>query len=151
MPFDDTLFLKTNVDVLSFFTDQQLRKITSDIEHKNYKKGGTVMFQGEVTNNFYVIKRGKVMVLAKSAKDKDKVQLAELKAGDFFGEMSLLESTAATATIKAVEDDTEILMIPHASFQVLIKENPLLEKTLKDRIEARKKQKSEAMASKEGA
>ncbi|HRY28691.1 MAG TPA: cyclic nucleotide-binding domain-containing protein [Elusimicrobiota bacterium] len=150
MPFDDTVFLKSKVDVLSFFTDEQLRRVTSVIDRKTYNKGQTVMFQGEVTNNFFVVKKGKVMVVAKVGKEKERVELAELKAGDFFGEMSLLESTAATATIKSVEEGTEILMIPHDSFQYLLKENPLLEKTLRDRIAARKQQKSDA-SPKEGA
>jgi len=150
VPFDDTVFLKSKVDVLSFFTDEQLRRVTSVIDRKTYNKGQTVMFQGEVTNNFFVVKKGKVMVVAKVGKEKERVELAELKAGDFFGEMSLLESTAATATIKSVEEGTEILMIPHDSFQYLLKENPLLEKTLRDRIAARKQQKSDA-SPKEGA
>jgi len=138
MPFDDTVFLKNNVDVLSFFSDEQLRKVTSVIERNSYKKGQTVMFQGEVTHNFYVIKKGNVVVAAKDAKDKTKVTLTELKAGDFFGEISLLESSAATATIKAAEDDTEILTIVHESFQYLLKTNPQLEPALRQRIAARK-------------
>jgi CRP-like cAMP-binding protein len=148
VPFDDTLFLKTNVDVLSFFSDDQLRRITSVIDRKTYNKGQTVMFQGEVTNNFHIIKKGRVVVVAKSGKDKEKVQLAELKSGDFFGEMSLLESTAATATIKAVDDNTEILMINHDAFQDLLKQNPLLEKSLRDRINSRKQQRQDTIAQK---
>jgi CRP-like cAMP-binding protein len=149
VPFDDTLFLKQKVDILAFFSDDQLRRLTSIIERKNFNKGQTVMFQGEVSNNFHIIKRGKVVVLAKSGGNK--AELAELKAGDFFGEMSLLESTAATATIKCSEDDTEILMVPHEAFHDLLKQNPLLETTLRDRILARKKARSESFGKTEGA
>lgn len=148
MPFDDTLFLKANVDVLSFFTDEQLRKVTAVLDRKTYNKGQTVIFQGEVSQNFYVVRKGKVMVAAKVGKDK--AELAELKAGDFFGEMSLMDATAVTATIKAMDDNTEILMIPHESFQYLLKENPLLEKSLRDRIAARKQHKADAFTKKEG-
>jgi putative ABC transport system ATP-binding protein len=136
MPFDDTIFLKQNVDVLSFFTDEQLRKVTSVIERHLYKKGQTVIFKGEVTHNFFVIKRGKVDVLSKDPQGR--ATTTELKAGDFFGEMSLLDPTAATATIRAAEDDTEVLTIPHDAFQFLLKQNPLLESTLRQRISARK-------------
>src|SRR4051794_23189481 len=107
MPFDDTIFFKQNVDLMTFFgelTDEQLRMLTAVIERDTYSAGRTVLFQGEMTHNFYVIKRGKVLVSTKHPKESDKVVLAELKAGDFFGEISLLESTAATATIKVVED-----------------------------------------------
>ncbi len=32
VPNDDTIFLKKSVDVLSFFNEEQLRRITPDIE-----------------------------------------------------------------------------------------------------------------------
>ncbi len=144
MPFDDTIFIRKNVDVLSFFTDEQLRKVAAVIERDNYRKGQTILFQGEVGQAFHIIKKGRVSVMAKPAKDRDPVLLAELKAGDFFGEMSLLEPTAATATIKALEDDTEILSIPHESFQLLLKQSPLLETALREKIAARKKQRDSA-------
>jgi CRP-like cAMP-binding protein len=139
MPFDDTMFLRKNVDILSFFTDEQLRKVTAVIERDTYKKGQTVVFQGEMTNNFYILKRGKAVVEVRNPKDKSKSNVAELKPGDFFGEVSLLESTAATATIKATEDDTEILTIPHDSFQTLCKMSPQLELALRERINVRRK------------
>ncbi len=142
MPFDDTVFLKKNVDVLSFFTDEQLRRITAVIDRRMYRKGQTVIFQGEVSNNFYVIKQGSVTVAAKS--QGERVELAELKAGDFFGEMSLLESTSATATIKVLENDTEILTITHDVFQRMLGENPPLENLLRERINSRKKQREAA-------
>jgi CRP-like cAMP-binding protein len=144
MPFDDTAFLKLSVDVLQFFTDDQLRKVTAVLDRQTYNKGQTVIFQGEVSRNFYVIRKGRVAVAAKSGKEK--ADLAELKPGDFFGEMSLLDATAVTATIKA----TEILMIPHEQFQYLLKENPLLEKTLRDKMAARKQSKADAFTKKEG-
>ncbi len=144
MPFDDTIFIKKNVDVLSFFSDELLRKVTSVIERNTYKKGQTILFQGEVGQAFYIVKKGQVAVTAKPAKDKEPALLAELKAGDFFGEMSLLEPTAATATIKASLDETEILTIPHEAFQFLLKQSPLLEATLREKISTRRKQKEQS-------
>lgn len=143
MPFDDTVFLKKNVDVLSFFTDEQLRKVTAMVDRKIYNAGQTVMFQGEIGQNFYVIKRGKVQVTAKSGKDK--VELAELKAGDFFGEMSLLEEAAASATVKVVDAETEILTISHDVFQQMLKDNPPLELMLRQRINERRLRREQAL------
>ena len=147
MPFDDTMFLKKNVDVLSFFTDDQLRRVTAVIDRKIFNAGQTVIFQGEVSNNFYIIKKGRVQVAAKSGGAK--ADLAELKAGDFFGEISLLESSTATATIKALEENTEILTISHEVFQSLLKQNPYLETKLRERIESRKKDKTAKFVKKE--
>lgn len=143
MPFDDTVFLKKNVDILSFFTDEQLRKVTSVIDRKIYDAGQTIIFQGEIGQNFYVIKRGKVQVTARSGKDK--VELAELKAGDFFGEISLLEEVPVSATVKVGEPDTEILSFPHDVFQHMLKDNPPLELMIRQRINERRLRREQAM------
>jgi CRP/FNR family transcriptional regulator, cyclic AMP receptor protein len=147
MPFDDTIFFKQNAELIQFFgdlTDDQLRELTAVIERDTYDSGRTVLFQGEMTHNFYIVKRGRVTVTARDPKQKDKIILAELKAGDFFGEISLLEATTATATIKVVEDGTEILTIPRDAFQNLLREAPHLEGALRRRIAARKEQKTQA-------
>lgn len=135
MPNDDTIFLKTKVDVLSFFNEDQLRRVTPDIERNSYGKGDVVILKGEVTSGFYIVKKGKVSVQTKTPQG---LQTSELAAGDFFGEISLLENTAATASIKSVEDGTEILVIPHGSFQKLLEMQPLMKKALLDKVAARK-------------
>ena len=148
MPFDDTIFIKKKVNILSLFSEDQLRKITTDLERNVYKSGQTVIFQGEVAQNFYIIKSGRVEVYSK--KDGDRLPLGEMGPGDFFGEVSMLEPSAAIATVKAMENETEILKITHESFQILLKERPDLEKALRERIAEHRQKKSGAMK-KEGA
>jgi len=133
MPHDDTIFLKSNVDILSFFNVDQLRRVTPDIEHNSYKDAQLILFKGAITEGFYIIKKGSVKVQGKGTGP------ALLKAGDFFGEMSLLEDIANMESIRAAEDGTEILTIPHASFEKLLGMQPLLKKALLDKIAARKK------------
>lgn len=136
MPYDDTLFLKSKVDILSFFNEEQLRKVTPDIERNVYAKGDYVLLKGEVANGFYIVKQGRVAVLLKPKEKPEQVQ--ELAAGEFFGEISLLEDTAATASVKAAEDGTEVIVIPHSSFQKLLEMQPLLKKALGEKAASRK-------------
>ena len=144
MPFDDTMFIKRNVDVLSFFTDDQIRTITQDIDRQVYKKGQTVVFQGEINTNFHIIKRGRVEVIAKGGGEK--VKLAELGAGDFFGEMSLLDSGTANATIRSLEDDTVVLMVPAEVFKHFLRQNPALELALREKVAERQRQRAARLA-----
>jgi len=137
MPNDDTMFLKTKVDVLTYFNEEQLRKITPDIEHKNYANGEVVILKGEVTSGFYIVKKGSVKVIMKPKGAPEIVR--ELPTGGFFGEISLLEDTAATESVKASADDTEIITIPHDSFQKLIQMMPVIKKALLDKVAASKK------------
>ena len=136
MPNEDTLFLNTKVDILAFFDPDQLRKVTPDIEHTTYKKGDSIVFKGEITEGFYIIKNGTVNVTTKDAKGKP--LSIQLVVGDFFGEMSVLEDQASGANIKASEDNTEILMIPHASFRKLCEMEAFLMIALKKKADARK-------------
>ncbi|MBI4057194.1 MAG: cyclic nucleotide-binding domain-containing protein [Elusimicrobia bacterium] len=136
MPQDDTLFLKSKVNILSFIEEAQLRQITPDIEHRTYAKGQVILLRGEVSNDFYIIKKGKVSVTLKGAKGAPSIW--ELSIGEFFGEISMLENTAVNASIKAVEDDTEVLTIPHSSFQKLLEMQPILKQALLEKIASRK-------------
>lgn len=137
MPFDDTIFLKQSVEVLSFFNEEQLRRVTPDIERTAYKAGQTVLLRGEVTSAFYIIKSGKVSATYKT---KTGPVVRELKKGEFFGEVSLLEDMPSDAAIKAVEDDTQILMIPSPSFRKLLEMQPLLKNSLATKVAERRKQ-----------
>lgn len=137
MPNDDTVFLKTQVDVLGFFNEEQLRRVTPDIERRTYTKGETVVFKGEVTSGFYIVKKGKVTLYVKG---KDGTpQARELPAGDFFGEISILEDAPMEGTVKSGEDGTEVLTIPSGSFTKLCEMMPVLKKSLLDKVAARKK------------
>lgn len=138
MPYEDTMFLKMSVDVLSFFDPEQLRRITPDIERATYKKGDIVIFRGQITDAFFIIKKGSVSVFMKPKPGETEPVKVPLGAGDFFGEMSLLEDIAATASVRAAVDDTEILTIPSGSFQKLLEMQPLLKKGLLDKIAARR-------------
>jgi CRP-like cAMP-binding protein len=131
MPHEDTMFIKTNVDVLSFMEPDQLRKITPDIEHHTYQKGSPVIFKGEITEGFYIVKKGSVQAARKAG------DAATLKTGDFFGEISIIEEVGSVETIKALEDGTEIIMIPSESFAKLTNAFPLIMKGLKDAIAKR--------------
>lgn len=135
-PFDETMFLKQSVEVLSFFNEEQLRRITPDIERSAYAKGQTVLMRGEVSSAFYIIKKGRAVATYKT---KTGMVTAELKAGDFFGEISLLEDMPSDASIKSDEDDTVVMMIPSASFNKLLEMQPLLKKGLQDKVAERRK------------
>ncbi|MBI4062756.1 MAG: cyclic nucleotide-binding domain-containing protein [Elusimicrobia bacterium] len=136
MPFEDTMFLKNSVDVLSFFDVEQLRKITPDITRAKYKKDQTVLLSGEFASSFYIVKNGSVNVFTK---DNPKVPSATLKKGDFFGVMSILQGLASSVAIKAAEDMTEVIEVPLNSFQKLLDMQPLLKNALIKKVEDRVK------------
>ena len=134
VPFEDTVFLK-NIDVLSFFNEDQLRRVTPDIERQAYAKGHTLMLRGEISSGFCIIKKGSAVATYKTKAGPVSVPL---KAGDFFGEITLLQDAPSDTSIKAEEDDTVVLTIPPESFRKLLEMQPILKKTLLDKVAARR-------------
>jgi CRP/FNR family transcriptional regulator, cyclic AMP receptor protein len=67
-----------------------------------YYKGQTIIEQGTEGYRAYFIERGKVEILIKDGPHQ--LKIAEMVAGDLFGEMSLITHEPRSATVRAVED-----------------------------------------------
>ena len=75
-----------------------------------FKKGDVIFRQGDYSEVMYDIAKGKVGVFA-DYETETVQQLAELKAGDFLGEMGMIEVYPRSATAVALEDDTTLTEI----------------------------------------
>ena len=94
-------------------------KITKVAEWKEFKSPLPIIQQGKLVNDLILIYNGAVDVLVNDKK------VAELKDGQFVGEMSFLTEKPATATCK-VSHTTECLVWPQKDFKDLLKRNPSL-------------------------
>ncbi len=88
-------------------------------------KDGEILFrEGEIGDEMYLIKSGKIKIVQKVG-DEMKV-LAVLSEGDFFGEMALIDGSPRSATAIA-EGDTELITFDKVAFRKKIGEEPLIE------------------------
>ena len=94
-------------------------KIIKVAEWKEFKSPLPIIQQGKLVNDLILIYNGAVDVLVNDKK------VAELKDGQFVGEMSFLTEKPATATCK-VSHTTECLVWPQKDFKDLLKHNPSL-------------------------
>ncbi len=82
---------------------------------------GTVLFrEGDAGKEMYVIQSGKVR-LTRLIRGQDK-QLADLPAGEFFGEMSIINDKPRAATATVLED-AQLLVLDPRTFEAMIKAN----------------------------
>lgn len=86
--------------------------------------GATILRQGEPGDFYYVIERGRASVTRQVAGSR--MDLAELKAGDAFGEEALIAETVRNATV-TMKTDGELLRLDGADFVRLLRE-PLLQR-----------------------
>ena len=100
-------------------TPVEFLKITKIAQWKEYKTPLPIITQGKPVNDLILIYNGTVDVLVNDNK------VAELKDGQFVGEMSFLTEKPATATCK-VAHTSECLVWPQKDFKDLLKRNPSL-------------------------
>ena len=72
--------------------------------HQHYGDGDTIVTEGIMSNNAYVILKGQVRVTKKI--DKKIVSVGTLSEGEVFGEMGLISETVRSANITAIGDVT---------------------------------------------
>jgi len=93
------------------------------MKKKIFKKGEKIIEEGTYGKEMFVVVSGKLNVY--KTINQEKIKLSELKADDFFGEMSLFLPVPRTATVEAIED-SEILIIKKDDFIEMIRERPEL-------------------------
>ena len=104
-------------------------KISKVAEWKTYKSGEKIIRQGTPVTDLILIYNGTVDVAV------DGKGVAQLKDGQFVGEMSFLTEKPATATC-VVKHDTELLVWPQKEFKDLLKRNPSLYFTIQSLLSA---------------
>jgi CRP-like cAMP-binding protein len=118
------------------FDQKQQMDLIKRFEGHEVPAGTVIIRQGEVGQGLFVILLGEVDVVAAGA-DGHERPLARLGAGGLFGEMSLLDDSPTTATVRAVSATT-ILFLGRQYFQRLIKALPTMRKYFEDLATARR-------------
>jgi CRP/FNR family cyclic AMP-dependent transcriptional regulator len=114
---NNTEFL-ANVPIFSDLDAETLQKIAKSGVLQSYKKNSVILSEEDTGSALFVIAEGKVKI-SRSSNDEKEVILAILNESDFFGEMSLLDGMARSATVTAV-DDSKLFIIQRAEFLDLL-------------------------------
>jgi CRP-like cAMP-binding protein len=96
---------------------------------RRHRRDETVFHQGDPGDALHVIASGSVKVVLPSPDDGEPAILATLRAGDFFGELALLDGEPHSATVITLEP-TETLVLSRADFERLFDSEPALRRAL---------------------
>jgi CRP-like cAMP-binding protein len=105
------------VPIFESCTADEVSSIAAVAQEHTYAPGQIIVTQGTPGQAFYLITEGRVAI------ERDGAVLGAFVAGDFFGEMSLLDSAPRSATIRAV-DQTRCLMLSSWDFKSLLERTP---------------------------
>lgn len=93
------------------------------MKEEKYRKKQVVFREGDSGDCMYYIVWGSVGVYIGYGTPSEK-KLAELRQGDYFGEMGLLDHEKRSATIVSLDHDTVLNRISDEEFEEFLKTNP---------------------------
>jgi CRP-like cAMP-binding protein len=114
------------VPSLGSLDDRTLLAIVGDSANLFWRGGSTVFAKGSAADGLYIVIEGSVRVL-----DDRGGELGVLKAGDFFGELSLLHGLVHSHDVVAVED-TELLVVAKECFDDLLFHNAGMAESIRE-------------------
>jgi CRP-like cAMP-binding protein len=123
-------------------SSDDVQRLALNMRWLAYKKGDTILFQGMISHQMFFILTGRAAVFTR--KDRETRRVADLEAGSYFGEISLLTNRAATATIKADEEDTQIYVLERDAVIEALSRNPEAMADITAKVQERNQGRQEA-------
>jgi putative ABC transport system ATP-binding protein len=115
---------------LPLLNHPQMLQITHRAERRVYQPGETILQQGEQVGHFFMVAQGEVDVVLHKP-DCPEISLARLGAGQFFGEVELLNGGKSIASVRAAPiGPVEIALLDRQEFLSLIGDAPAMQAEL---------------------
>ena len=97
-------------------------KLTRAAEHRVAAPHTIIFRQGDPGDKFYIIRSGKVRVFNRGS-DGFETDISVLRAGESFGQMSLLTGQTTSANVEAMEE-THLIVLSKEQFESVLKDFP---------------------------
>jgi len=101
-----------------------LEELIPSTRVETYQPGRVILREGRVGAAFFLIVSGSVEVIRALGKPEEKV-VAELGAGDFFGEIAIMKHSPRVASVRALTE-TQCLMIQRLHIDSYIQRFPIV-------------------------
>jgi len=105
-----------------------LRTIAGQMRRRRFRRNEVIFHQGDIGDSLQVVASGAVKIVLPSTEG-DEAIIASLHAGDFFGELALLDGAPRSTTATALEM-TETLALPREQFLRLLDDDPQIVRAL---------------------
>lgn len=107
---------------------EELTRVMNKLEIKQFPAGSIICREGEIGEAIFIISHGQVEVFRVNNQG-NKIHLALLQDGDFFGEFAFFTNSRRRASVVA-KVDTELLEISKEAMEEVIKEFPAVAQVL---------------------
>ena len=133
------------IPLFAVVEDEALEALADLLIERRIPKHQTIVEEGLAGDYMYVIRDGQVKVTKLSGDGREKI-LGLLGPGDFFGEMSLLDNSERSASVKSLTE-TRILALSRNDFLKELRNNPDLAMAVIQELTRRVRQMDEQASS----
>lgn len=117
-----------SVPLFSSLGKSQIRTMATTAKERSYREGETIVKQGEKGIGFYLILAGQATV------ERSGQAVAHLSAGQFFGEMALLDQQPRSADVRAAGPVRCLVLSPWEFWAAVGNEPEVLRTLLKETV-----------------
>jgi small-conductance mechanosensitive channel/CRP-like cAMP-binding protein len=110
------------IPIFSALTDAEQETLAATTAVRVYRKGDTIVRQGEMLPSLMIVRAG-VIIRLRGEDDARQQEIGRLAPGDFFGETGLLAGLGETSTLQAMSR-VVVYVIDQQSFAPLLADRP---------------------------
>lgn len=107
---------------------KELKIVDQFLHDRNYLSDEVIFDEGEEGQGLFLILSGKVRIASHGASEKDAI--AEFEAGDFFGELALIDPAPRMAQARAVENSSLVALFRSDLYRLIETRNSIASKIL---------------------
>ncbi len=115
------LDLLRRVSIFEALNPSQIARLADAVSKQRVKRGDLIVAQGQKSNALFVILTGRARVVMVDARGRE-VILALLGAGEYVGELSLIDGMPHSANVQA-QEQTDLLVLGRADFEACLSSN----------------------------
>lgn len=115
--------LLEKVDLFRGLSDRELSKINAISREQTLSSGDVFAVEGEPGNQLCIVKDGLMEIEIMGEKHTPPKAIIHLGKGQLIGEMSLVDHGSRSATVRAIQTPTTIIVIDHQDFHDLCRED----------------------------
>src|SRR5687767_12601176 len=112
----------SRVPLFKRLTPEELKQLATEVDQVRYASEETIFNERDKGDALYVVESGSVRIWVMD-EDVKPVTLAELKDGEFFGELAVLDRGARSTSATAI-GETELHRLSSDDFQKFLMEHP---------------------------
>ncbi|XP_033150210.1 LOW QUALITY PROTEIN: cGMP-dependent protein kinase 1 [Drosophila busckii] len=112
---EENLQFLRSAPFLQELEESLLGKVVDLLQRKFYETGSCIVREGELGNEFFIIRGGTVTIKKKDAAGVEQV-VAKRKRGDYFGEQALMNADVRQASVYADAPGSEVLKLEREAF-----------------------------------